>query len=153
MSIDARRRSRGMTLMELVLSIVVIGVGLTGVLVAYNQAVMGSADPMVRKQMLAIAEEMMAETSLKPYAAQAPGPAAGCARAAFNDLGDYNGYAAAAICDIDGTAIPTLAGYGVAVAVGAHALPNGVAAMRIVVTVTHGAETLTLTGYRTDWAS
>jgi MSHA pilin protein MshD len=142
-----------MTLMELVLSIVVIGVGLTGVLVAYNQAVLGSADPMVRKQMLAIAEEMMAEISLKPYAAQAPGPAAGCVRSAFNDLGDYNGYAAAAICDIDGTVIPTLAGYGVAVAVGAHALPNGVAATRIVVTVTHGAETLTLTGYRTDWAS
>jgi MSHA pilin protein MshD len=142
-----------MTLMELVLAIVVIGVGLTGVLVAYNQAVMGSADPMVRKQMLAIGEEMMEEIRLKPYAAEAPGPAAGCRRAEFNDLGDYNGYAAAAICDIDGDAVPWLAGYGVVVAVGAHTLPNGVAATRIIVTVTHGAETLTLTGYRTDWAS
>lgn len=153
MSIDARHRSRGMTLLELVLAIVVIGVGLTGVLVSYNQAVMGSADPMVRKQMLAIAEEMMEEIRLKPYAAESPGPVAGCRRAEFNDLSDYNGYAAAAICDIDGGAIAWLAGYGVAVAVGAHALPNGVAATRIVVTVTHGAETLTLTGYRTDWAS
>lgn len=147
-------RSRGMTLMELILAIVIIGVGLAGLLVAFNQAVRGSADPMARKQMLAIAEEMMEEISLKPYAPQAPGPAAGCARAAFNDLDDYNGYSAAAgICDIDGTAIPSLATYGVAVTVTVAALSNGVAAKRIVVTVTRGAEALTLTGYRTDWAS
>ncbi|HZV53706.1 MAG TPA: prepilin-type N-terminal cleavage/methylation domain-containing protein [Rhodocyclaceae bacterium] len=154
MSIRSQRRSRGMTLMELILAIVIIGVGLAGVLVAFNQAVRGSADPMVRKQMLAIAEEMMEEISLKPFAPQAPGPAAGCARAAFNDLGDYNGYSTAAgICDIDGAAIPTLTTYNVAVAVTAAPLPNGVAAMHIVVTVTHGTDTLTLTGYRTDWAS
>lgn len=147
------RDANGMTLIELILAIVVIGVGLAGVLVAYNQAVRGSADPMVRRQMLAIAEEMMEEISLKPYAPQAPGPAAGCARSGFNDVSDYNGYAAAAVCDIDGGAIPVLAGYGIAVTVSAAVLPNGVAAKRVAVTVTHGADSLTLTGYRTDWAS
>jgi MSHA pilin protein MshD len=147
------RRARGMTLMELVLAIVIIGVGLTGVLVAFNQAVHGSADPMVRKQMLAIAEEMMEEISLKPFAAQPPGPTAGCARAAFNDVADYNGYATASgVCDIDGAPIPSLTSYNVAVAVGAQALPNGVAALRIAVTVRHGTDALTLTGYRTGWA-
>ncbi len=153
MSISVRRRARGMTLIELVLAIVILGVGLAGVLVAFNQAVFASADPMVRKQMLAIAEEMMEEITLKPYTAVAPGPTAGCARVAFNDVGDYNGYqTTTGICDIDGTAIASLATYNVAVTVGAHALPNGVAATRIVVTVTHGVDTLTLTGYRTDWA-
>ena len=154
MSISLRRRARGMTLMELILSIVIIGVGLTGVLVAFNQAVVRSADPMVRKQMLAIAEEMMEEITLKPFAAQPNAPAAGCARSTHDDVADYNGYATAFICDIDGTAIPNLAAYGVNVAVAPGALPNGVAALRIAVTVTRGgAETLTLVGYRTGWAS
>jgi MSHA pilin protein MshD len=155
MSISARRRARGMTLMELVLAIVILGVGLAGVLVAFNQAVFASADPMVRKQMLAIAEEMMEEISLKPFAPQPTAPAAGCARSSHHDVADYNGYTSAGICDIDGTAIPSLATYSVTVAVTAQAMPNGIAAanaLRIVVTVTHGGETLTLTGYRTGWA-
>lgn len=151
MSISARRRARGMTLMELILSIVVIGVGLAGVLVAFNQAVVRSADPMVRKQMLAIAEEMMEEITLKPYGPPGAAPV-GCARAAFDETGDFNGYAANGICDIDGTAVPHLAGYSVTVAVAPGALPNGVAALRISVTVTRGPETLTLVGYRTGWA-
>jgi MSHA pilin protein MshD len=146
-------RARGMTLMELILAIVVIGVGLAGVLVAFNQAVRGSADPMVRKQMLAIAEEMMDEIALKPYAPAANAAPVACARNTYNDISDYNGYAAAAICDIDGNAIASLAAYGVSVSVTLGALPNGVAAKKIVVRVTHGADALTLNGYRTDWAS
>ncbi|MBU1236888.1 MAG: prepilin-type N-terminal cleavage/methylation domain-containing protein [Gammaproteobacteria bacterium] len=155
MSISPRRRVRGMTLIELVLAIVVIGVGLAGVLVAFNQAVFGSADPMIRKQMLSIAEEMMEEITLKPFAAGAAVPPAGCARSTHDDVADYNGYASVGICDIDGTAIPSLATYNVAVTVTATAMPNGIAAadaFQIVVTVTHGTETLTLVGYRTRWA-
>lgn len=145
-------RSRGMTLIELVLAIAVIGVGLAGVLVAFNQAVRASADPMVHKQMLAIAEEMVEEIALRPYAPAAnpvPGP---CARNTYNDVDDYNGYATANFCDINGNALPALAGYGVAVSVTAATL-SGTAAKRIAVTVTRGAESLTITGYRTDWAS
>jgi MSHA pilin protein MshD len=152
MSIRSPRRARGMTLMELILAIVVIGVGLAGVLVAFNQAVVRSADPMVRKQMLAIAEEMMEEITLKPFAVQPVVPAAGCARASHDDALDYNGYASAGICDIDGNAIPSLATYNVAVTVTLGALPTGVAALQIVVTVNHGTDVLTLVGYRTAWA-
>ncbi len=142
-----------MTLMELVLAIAVIGIGLAGVLVAFNHAVFRSADPLVRKQMLAIAEEMMEEVRLRPFAPVANAAPAACARNTFNDVNDYNGYAAAALCDIDGNAIPSLAAYSVAVTVTAAVLPNGVAARRIVVTVSHGGDTLTLTGYRTNWAA
>jgi MSHA pilin protein MshD len=154
MSSSLRRRVRGMTLMELILAIVVIGVGLAGVLVAFNQAVFRSADPMVRKQMLAIAEEMMEEITLKPYGDPGAAPAV-CARAAFDDIGDFNGYTTGVdgICDIDGNDIPSLDTYNVTVAVTVNALPNGVDARRIEVTVTHGGEALTLVGYRTGWAS
>jgi MSHA pilin protein MshD len=152
MSTSPRCRVRGMTLMELIIAIVVIGVGLAGVLVAFNQAVLRSADPMVRKQMLAIAEEMMEEITLKPFAAQPVVPAPGCARDTHDDVSDYNGYASAGICDIDGTPIPSLATYGVTVTVAPGALPTGVAALQIVVTVTHGTDVLTLVGYRTAWA-
>jgi MSHA pilin protein MshD len=148
------RHARGMTLMELILAIVIIGVGLAGVLVAFNQAVVGSVDPMLRKQMLAVAEEMMDEISLKPYAPAANTAATGCARNTFNDVLDYNGYnTTTGICDIDGATIATLSTYNVSVAAAAGTLPNGVTALRIAVTVTHGAETFTLVGYRTDWAS
>ena len=153
MSIRRAPRQRGMTLMELVLAIAVIGVGLAGLLVAFNQAVFRSADPLVRKQMLAIAEEMMEEIRLKPYVPVASAAPAACARNTYNDVDDYNGYAAAAVCDIDGNAIPSLAAYGVVVTVTAANLPNGVAAKRIVVTVGHGGDALTLTGYRTNWAA
>jgi MSHA pilin protein MshD len=109
---------------------------------------------MVRKQMVAIAEEMMDEVGLKPSAAAANTAPAGCARNTYNDVADYNAYkTTTGICDIDGTAIPSLSTYNVAVAVTAGALPNGVAALRIAVTVTHGTDTLTLVGYRTGWAT
>lgn len=145
-------RARGVTLIELVLAIVVLGVGLAGVLSAFNQAVSASADPLIRKQMLAIAEEMLEEIALRPYASAANAAPAPCARNTYNDVDDYNGYSSASFCDIDGNAIPYLAGYGVAVAVTAATLST-VAAKRISVTVTHGGESLTLNGYRTDWAS
>jgi MSHA pilin protein MshD len=145
-------RARGLTLIELVLAIAVIGIGLAGVLTAFDQAVRGSADPMVRKQMLAVAEEVLEEIALRPYAPAANAAPAPCARNTYNDVDDYNGYSTANFCDIDGNALPALAGYGVAVGVTATTL-SGVAAKRIVVTVTHGAESLTVTGYRTDWAS
>lgn len=151
---STRRRAGGMTLIELIVAIVVLGVGLTGVLVAYNQAVMRSADPMVTKQMLAIAEELMEEISLRQFAAGGATPAAGCARSSHDDVMDYNGYASTGMCDIDGLAIPSLASYDVSVTVTAVTLPapTSVAALRIEVTVTHAGQALTLVGYRTAWA-
>lgn len=146
-------RSRGMTLIELVLTIVVIGVGLAGMLAAFSQAVRGSADPMVRKQMLAIAEEMMEEIVFKPYVPVANAAPATCARNTYNDIVDYNGYSTANICDIDGNAIPSLTGYGIASIIISDTTLSGIAAKKIVVTVISSGESLSLTSYRTDWAS
>ena len=148
------RAQRGLSLVELVLAIIVIGVGLAGVMLAFSTVTRGSADPVITQQMLAIAEEMIEEIRLKPYAVAANAAPAACARDTFNDTLDYHGYATTAgICNIDGTLIPALAGYALRVQVQAGTLAGVSAARRIDVTVTHGLNTLTLTGWRTDYAS
>ena len=45
------------------LAIVVIGVGLTGVLAAFGSVTRNSADPVVHKQMIAVAQQLMAKLS------------------------------------------------------------------------------------------
>lgn len=146
-----RHTARGMSLIELVIAIVILGVGVAGVLAAFQQATRASADPLVRKQMLAIAEQMLEETMLRPYDTTTT-PSSACARTAFDRLGDYAAYAPAAVCDLAGNAIDELAGYTVAVSVDAEAALGGVPVRRIQVSVTHGGEALTLTSYRSGWA-
>jgi MSHA pilin protein MshD len=53
--------SRGFTLVELALFIAIVGIALAGVLAAYDYAVRGSGDPVVKKQALAIAESLLEE--------------------------------------------------------------------------------------------
>jgi len=146
------RDSRGFTLIEMIIAIVIIGVGLAGVLLAFNTTVKSSADPMIHKQMLAVAEEMMEEILLKPYAVAAGTIPPGCNRSAADDIQDYNGYSQP-VCDIDGTAVAGLAGYTVGVTVVAENWQGIANTLRVAVTVTSGGESMVLTGWRTDYAS
>lgn len=159
------RGIRGFTLIEMVLAIVIISVGLAGVLLAFNTAVKSSADPLIDKQMLAAAEEMIEEVLLKPYAVSGTAPSNSpkkCdvsplpSREAFDDVSDYDGYQTTGVCTIEGALVTGLGGYSVKVKVEPSAGLTGITvsnAKKVTVTVEHGAtEALTLVGWRTWYA-
>lgn len=147
-----RPRQRGFTLLELIFFIVVVGVGLVGILAVSDRVVRSSADPMLTKQAVALAESLMEEILQKDFANPAGGYA-GTSRVLFDDVADYNGYTTATgMVDAQGNAIPALAGYNVspAVAVVAVANWNGIPALRVTVSITGPGGTVTLVGYRSN---
>lgn len=58
---------RGLTMIELILFIVIVSVALAGVLSVLNITTKSSADPMIRKQMLSIAEALLEEVASQPF--------------------------------------------------------------------------------------
>lgn len=152
---------RGFTLMEMVVAIVIISVGLAGLLLAFSTAVRSSADPLVQKQMIAIAEEMLEEVLLKPHAVAGVAPAnalvncgaAGASRVAFDDVRDYHQYRTQGVCDIDGVAVTGLEAYRVTVSVSAATWEGVDDTLQVRVDVTRGTDTFTLIGRRTPYAT
>jgi MSHA pilin protein MshD len=143
------KRSAGVTLVELVVAIVIIGIALAGMVAAFTRGDRASADPVVNQQMAVVAEGLMEEILLKPF-----GPKTGAAkRIDFATVGDYEGYAAAGIVDIEGTAVPGLGEYSVKVTVRNVTLPGltagDTAAVSVSVTNTNMRNGFTLTGWRT----
>ncbi len=63
----ATARQRGISLMELVLFIVIVGIGVVGILNAMNLTTKLSSDPLRRKQALMIAEGLMEEVQLARF--------------------------------------------------------------------------------------
>lgn len=177
---DRLRQAQGLTLIELLLFIVVVSIALSAMLGVFATATRASADPMIRRQQLAIAESLMREVQLMPFtwcdpdldpnAAQATstascsvqegqGPEAGQTRygpsTPFNNVNDYDGFSMTGIRDLTNTPVPGLSGYSATVAVAALALDTVAAAdaLRITVTVTApDGNTLSLQGWRTRYA-
>lgn len=61
------RRERGITLIEQIMFIVIVGAAVAGVLGAISYSSRASVDPMVQKQALAIAEAVLEEVQLQPF--------------------------------------------------------------------------------------
>ncbi len=62
-----KHRQSGISLIELIMFIIIIGVGVAGILTTFDVAVRGSADPLVRKQALAIAESLLLEVEQQAF--------------------------------------------------------------------------------------
>lgn len=62
-----RHNQRGISLVELIMFIVIVGVALAGILLVMNVTTKGSADPLIHKQSLAIAESLLEEVELMPF--------------------------------------------------------------------------------------
>lgn len=62
-----RRTQTGLTFVELIMFIVIVGIAVAGVLLVLDVAVKSSADPMIRKNMLSIAEALLEEVELMPF--------------------------------------------------------------------------------------
>ena len=60
-------KQRGISLVELILFIVIMGVALGGILAAMNRVTSRSVDTLIRKQALAVAESLLEEVALMPF--------------------------------------------------------------------------------------
>jgi MSHA pilin protein MshD len=109
-------RETGATLIELVVSIVVVAIAVGAVVGLVSSNVAHSADAMVLSQAVSIAESYIEEVSLKPFAD--PDSVDGeASRVDFDDLDDYDGLVDAGARDQYDNPIPALARYVVSVAV------------------------------------
>ncbi len=174
-------RQRGLSLIEVVVFIVVLGIGIAGMAVLYNQLTLASVDPVVRKQAVAIANSLMEEIQLRPFTLcdpddanvfTAPTPPCGTPEVIgtegaetrygpsfYDNVSDYNGFAmAGSIQDINNVPVAGLTGYSASVAIAnaggdfSGAVPAD-AALRITITVTGPANVqVRLQGYRLRYA-
>lgn len=144
-------RPNGFTLIELIIFIVVVSAGIAGILSVMNTVVKSSADPMVRKQTIAIAESLLEEILLKDYANPTGGDT-GSARALFDDVDQYAGYTTTGIQDPNGVAVPGLSVYNIAPPVTVVTTTLGGQTVKVVtVSVTGPQGMLSLTGYRGNY--
>jgi MSHA pilin protein MshD len=152
-ALRARRRAGGFSLIELIVFIVVVGVGLAGVLGAFSVGVQRSADPMARKQALMIAEQILEEIVLQDFGPQ-PATCTYSTRSSCDDAQDYNGFSSATIRDLAGLAVPNLSGYSITVSVvpttDLGPIPS-TAALKATVSVSGKGQTVALVGYRAKY--
>jgi MSHA pilin protein MshD len=135
------KKQAGISLIELIIFIVIIGIGIAGILSVMNVTTSHSADPMLRKQALAIAESLLEEIELQPYtfcdpndpnaagASNADATPGNCSSTAqvetvpktvsnsrygpsyFNNVSDYYGFSMNPILDISGGGVTGLGAY------------------------------------------
>lgn len=147
-----KSRHSGFTLIEVIIFIVVVGAAMAGVLLVMNTVVKSSADPLVRKQALAIADSILEEVLQKEFTDAIVGETL---RSTMDDVSDYDGKTQTLFNSASPGGWPAaLDGYSVAIAVvndttviGSATLP----AKRVTVTVGRGSESVALVGYRGNY--
>jgi MSHA pilin protein MshD len=139
-------REHGFSYVELLMFIIVVSLSLTGVLTAISTGVKNSADPMVRKQVLAAAESLLEEIELQPFtycdpsdpSAPVATSSAGCSAPSFSEdnpanwgvgetrygpsffdnVADYNNFSmSGSLSDVLNQASSNLSGYNASVGI------------------------------------
>jgi MSHA pilin protein MshD len=64
---NSKLRQRGLSLVELIVFIVIVGAAIAGIIGVISITTQSSADPVIRKQALAIAEAFLEEVQLQPF--------------------------------------------------------------------------------------
>ena len=151
-----KTKQSGVTLIELVISIVILSIAVVGVLSALGTIGGRSADPMIREQSIAIAEAYLEEINLSQFAAVGSCPSVPGAggRANLSHICHYHGLADSGAKNQFGVAVG-LDNYDVSVAVANSSNLGGLASsvvLRIDVTVTGPTnEAFSLSAYRTNY--
>jgi len=175
------RTHAGMTLIELVISIVIISIALTAILSVMGFTTARSADPMLRQQANAIGQSYLEEILLRPvcdpndfstdcFAACTTSACSGCSgstlvgggsetRATYDDVCDYDGLSDNGARDQHGNSIAALGAYNIGVNVDDAATLNGLdgtggQVVLVTVVVSHATQgniQVSLSGYRANY--
>ena len=158
------RKELGVTLLELVIAIAIIGIALAGTVSVFVVTTQHSADPMAQEQAQLIAEAYLDEILLKKFydpdtGTVCTGTTGGETRATYDNVCDYNGLSQLPT-DQFGTAISGLSSYNVAVSVVNSGVTLGtinntgaIRVLRVDVTVSlQGTPAVVLSAYRTNYA-
>lgn len=153
----------GFTLIEIIVTIVVLSIASTALLSVFTSTVSTSANPMIQQQAIAIAEAYMEEILLKDFSDPQGGELgtaeSGETRASYDDVQDYNSLAPGAAPTDQNNGSIGVTGYSVTISV---VMPsstaeelNGIPAAdtrRIDISVNHPAiDPINLSGYRTNY--
>lgn len=175
-------RQRGISLVEAIIFMVIVSVGVIGLVSVLNPMIRSSADPMVTKQSMVIAESLLNEIIHQPFSWCDPDdPAAGTAQSygdcaspqnilgpvpagevrggnapgtGFDHVADYAGFSMTDVSDAAGNNV--MPGFTANVAMTqagtSLGLADNAAALRVTVSITRNGETYSLTGYRLRYA-
>jgi MSHA pilin protein MshD len=152
------RRQLAFTLIEIIVTLVVIAIAATALMSVFSNMIRGSADPVVQQQATTVAEAYLEEILLRafedPQGGETGSDEGEAGRAEYDDVQDYRSLAVAPAADQFGNPIATLAAYTVRVSVTGDEL-NGVPStdsLRIDVEVRHPAiAPILLSAYRTKY--
>jgi len=149
-------RMHGFTLVEIIITIVILAIAITAIGALVANTVRASADPILHTQAIYLAESYLEEITLKSYL-DPDGINEGCSvgRDLWDDIGDYGNCMGSALAPTDpqGNAIGLLSRYRIQVQVAAPTVVAGASTRRIQVRVTHldGRIDISLVGFRAQY--
>ena len=142
----------------MIIFIVIVSSALAGILSVMNSTVKSSADPIVRKQAIALADSILEEILQKDYCDRSGGPA-GTTRDDMRAVTDFNGKTNALFsggtAPIPATLLAPAGKYTINIVVASDSATLGSApnipAKKVTVTISGGLEDISLIGYRTRY--